>query len=382
MKLKRLIALMLVGVMSLTLVTGCGGKEEAAEGEAAEESAEEALDLRTLSLEEIEAGAKEEGRISSVGMPDDWANWVGSWESILDKYGLEHDDVDMSSGEEIATFVAEKDDPTKDLGDVGYAFTGTAMEEGCLQPYKVSCWDSIPDWAKDPDGYWALSYTGTTCFIFNDEAIGMAPEDLPDTWQELLESDIVVNMGNVVGGASSQANILACAIAMGGGFDNVQPGIDYFKQLAEEGRIHPSDGQVAEMVNGEVECFAGRFDFNGTGWAAEYNPQELEGLHITAVIPQDGAITTGYALIMNKWAPHPHAAAQTLEYMFSEEGQIDRAMGGARPIRSDIEIPADAPILGNEWYENVTTPESAEQLQKACDEIARLWEEEVIPLLG
>ncbi len=30
-----------------------------------------------------------------------------------------------------------------------------------------------------------------------------------------MDSEIVVNMGNVVGGASSQANILACAIAMG-----------------------------------------------------------------------------------------------------------------------------------------------------------------------
>ena len=57
------------------------------------------------------------------------------------------------------------------------------------------------------------------------------------------------------------------------------------------------------------------------------------------------------------------------------------AYGGARPIRSDVEIPEDAPVLGDEWYENTTSPESAE-LQEACDEIARLWEEEVIPLLG
>ena len=331
---RKLLAGLLTAVMCVGLLSGCGSKEAADTGgsepkaeaseedtkeEAPAEEAEGAVNLCDLSYDEISEKAAEEGKISSVGMPDDWANWAGSWASIKENYGLEHDDVDMSSGEEIAIFVAEKDDPTKDIGDVGYAFTGTAMEEGCLQPYKVSCWDSIPDWAKDPDGYWTLSYTGTTCFIFNDAKID---GDLPTTWQELLDSDIVVNMGNVIGGASSQANILACAIAMGGGFDDVQPGIDYFKKLAEQGRIHPSDGQVSEMVNGEIECFAGRFDFNGTGWAAEYNPQELDGLHITPVIPQDGAITTGYALIINKWAPDPHAAAQTVEYMLSEEGQI------------------------------------------------------------
>ncbi|UWP60503.1 ABC transporter substrate-binding protein [Ruminococcus gauvreauii] len=378
MKLRKAAALVLVTVMAATVLTGCG-KGNTGEGETKGADREKALDLRTLTQDEIEEGAKKEGRVSSVGMPDEWAHWDLSWASILEKYGLEHDDVDLSSGEEIATFVAEKDDPTKDVGDVGYAFTSTAMDEGCLQPYKVSSWDSIPDWAKDPDGNWTVSYTGTTCFIFNDAAI---EGELPTTWQELMDSEIVVNMGNVVGGASSQANILACAIAMGGGFDNVQPGIDYFKKLAEQGRIHPSEGQVSEMVSGEVECFGGRFDFNGTAWADEYNAQELEGLHITTVIPQDGAITTGYALIINKWAPHPHAAAQTVEYMLSEEGQIERAYGGARPIRSDVEIPEDAPVLGDEWYENTTSPESADALQEACDEIARLWEEEVIPLLG
>lgn len=361
---------LLATVLALAMVLSLG---------AAAFASEEELDLRTLSVEEIEECAKEEGRVDSVGMPDDWAHWDMSWESINEQYGVDHDDVDMSSGEEIALFVAEKDDPTKDIGDVGYAFTSSAMEEDCLQPYKVSCWDSIPDWAKDPDGYWTVSYTGTTCFIFNDAAID---GDLPTTWQELMDSDIVVNVGSVLTGASSQANILACAIAMGGDFDNVQPGIDYFKELAKQGRIHPSEGQLAEMVSGEVECFAGRFDFNGTAWGAEYNPQELEGLHITTVIPQDGAITTGYALILNKWAPHPHAAALTLEHMLSEEGQIERAYGGARPIRTDVEIPEDAPILSSDQYENAIAPESAEALQDACDEIARLWEEEVIPLMG
>ena len=35
----------------------------------------ENLDLNSMSLEEIEEKAKEEGEVNSVGMPDDWANW-------------------------------------------------------------------------------------------------------------------------------------------------------------------------------------------------------------------------------------------------------------------------------------------------------------------
>ncbi|MGJ4850987.1 extracellular solute-binding protein [Bacillota bacterium Meth-B3] len=341
--------------------------------------AEEAVDLRTLTLDEIIAAAKAQGEVQSVGMPNEWTHWDYSWEGIKETYGLDHGDVDMSSGEEIAIFVAEKDDPTKDIGDVGFAFTETAMAEDCLQPYKVSCWDSIPDWAKDPEGNWTVTYTGTTCFIIND---AQYDGEIPTTWAELKDSDLVVAMGNVIGGASSQANILACAIAMGGGFDNVQPGIDYFVELAKAGRITPLDGQMADMESGEVVCHCGRFDFNGTDWAAQLNAKAQDGLHLTTVIPQDGAITTGYALILNKWAPHPEAAALTLEYMLSEEGQIDRAYGGARPIRTDIEIPTDAPVLGNEWYQNTTAPESAAALAAACAQISTLWEEEVVPYIG
>ena len=36
-------------------------------------------DLREVPLDTILEKAKAEGQINSVGMPDDWANWRGSW---------------------------------------------------------------------------------------------------------------------------------------------------------------------------------------------------------------------------------------------------------------------------------------------------------------
>ena len=49
---------------------------------------------------------------------------------------------------------------------------------------------------------------------------------------------------------------------------------------------------------------------------------------------------------------------------------------------TDITLPDDVPLLPDEQYQNVTTAESLEQLQTACDEVSRLWQEEVIPLMG
>lgn len=119
-------------------------------------------DLKTL-----EAAAKAEGAVNSVGMPDDWANWKGTWEDLAKTYGLKHIDTDMSSAQEIAKFAAEKDNATADIGDVGAAFGPIAVKQGVVQPYKPSTWDQVPDWAKDKDGNWALAYTGTIAFIVN-----------------------------------------------------------------------------------------------------------------------------------------------------------------------------------------------------------------------
>ena len=37
------------------------------------------IDLNSLTVEQLLAKAKEEGRVDSVGMPDSWANWVQTW---------------------------------------------------------------------------------------------------------------------------------------------------------------------------------------------------------------------------------------------------------------------------------------------------------------
>ena len=90
-------------------------------------------DLKTL-----EAAAKAEGAVNSVGMPDDWANWKGTWDDLAKTYGLKHIDTDMSSAQEIAKFKAEKDNASADIGDVGAAFGPIAVKQKVTQPYKPS----------------------------------------------------------------------------------------------------------------------------------------------------------------------------------------------------------------------------------------------------
>lgn len=79
--------------------------------------------------EELIAAAKKEGVVYSVGMPDTWANWKGTWSDLEKLYSIRHQDTDMSSAQEIAKFAAEKSNATADIGDVGAAFGPVAVQK-------------------------------------------------------------------------------------------------------------------------------------------------------------------------------------------------------------------------------------------------------------
>ena len=367
MKKKFVSTLLVLSVMSTCLLSACGSKP-----------ASESVDLTSVSLDTIEEKAKEEGTISSVGMPDDWANWKSSWESISNTYGLAHDDTDMSSAEELSMFDSEKDSPTKDIGDVGQAFGPTAIDMDVVQPYKASTWDSIPDWAKDPDGNWTISYLGTMGALVNTNNVS----ETIDSWEALMNSKAKITLGDVLRGASSQMAVLSCAYAMGGYAENLDPAFDYFKELASEGRIDVGDGSVERLNRGEIDVLA-TWDYLTLQYrdiVAENNPD----LNMECHIMQDGAVQSGYCLVINKYAPHPYSAALTVEYLLSDEGQIERAEGYARPIREDVTLPDDlkAKMISDDEYTNTIPLTDNDTVTKACSEIASRWEEEIIPLIG
>ena len=311
MKKKFVSTLLVLSVMSTCLLSACGSKP-----------ASESVDLTSVSLDTIEEKAKEEGTISSVGMPDDWANWKSSWESISNTYGLAHDDTDMSSAEELSMFDSEKDSPTKDIGDVGQAFGPTAIDMDVVQPYKASTWDSIPDWAKDPDGNWTISYLGTMGALVNTNNVS----ETIDSWEALKNSNAKITLGDVLRGASSQMAVLSCAYAMGGDAENLDPAFDYFKELASEGRIDVGDGSVERLNRGEIDVLA-TWDYLTLQYrdiVAENNPD----LNMECHIMQDGAVQSGYCLVINKYAPHPYSAALTVESV--KRRGADRACGRLR----------------------------------------------------
>ncbi|OIN06605.1 ABC transporter substrate-binding protein [Oceanisphaera psychrotolerans] len=321
-------------------------------------------------LNELESKARAEGKVYSVGMPDSWANWKDTWRDLGEHYGIQHQDTDMSSAQEIAKFAAEKDNATADIGDVGAAFGPIAVRQGVTQPYKPTTWDDIPDWAKDQDGHWMLGYTGTIAFIVNNELVQKAPT----SWQDLLNGDYQVTVGDV--GVAAQANsaVLAAAFAQGGDESNIKPALALFAQLAKQGRLSPVDPNIANLEKGEVEM-AILWDFN----ALSYRDQ-IDRDRFTVVIPSDGSLISGYATIINKYARHPNAAKLAREYILSDAGQINLARGYARPIRSTVSLPADVQekLLPNDMYAAARPIADQDAWEKSTRTLSRQWQSAVL----
>ncbi|MBT9234894.1 extracellular solute-binding protein [Pseudomonas sp. MG-2] len=324
-------------------------------------------------LKALEDAARKEGNVNSVGMPDAWANWKGTWEDLASKYGLKHSDTDMSSAQEIAKFEAEKDNASADIGDVGAAFGPIAVSKGVSQPYKPSTWDQVPSWAKDKDGHWALAYTGTIAFIINKDLVKEG--ERPTSWHDLEKGKYKVAIGDVGTAAQAANGVLAAAIAYKGDETNLAPGLQLFTKLAQQKRLSLANPTIQTLEKGEVEVGV-VWDFNGLSYREQIDPKRFEVL-----IPSDGSVISGYTTVINKYAKHPNAAKLTREYIFSDAGQINLAKGHARPIRAEhLKLPADvqAKLLPNEQYQAAQPIKNAEAWEKTSKALPQMWQEQVI----
>ena len=140
--------------------------------------------------DDLVAAAKKEGALTVIALPRDWCGYGALIDSFKAKYGIAVNELnpDGGSGDEVEAIKANKDNKgpqAPDVIDVGLSFGPAAKAEGLLQPYKVSTWDTIPDAAKDADGYWTGDYYGVLSFAVNADIVKTPPAD----WSDLLKPE-------------------------------------------------------------------------------------------------------------------------------------------------------------------------------------------------
>jgi putative spermidine/putrescine transport system substrate-binding protein len=235
----------------------------------------------------------------------------------------------------------------------------------------------MPVDSKDPDGNWYGDYYGVLGFEVNTDAVTNVPQD----WADLLKPEYkgqVALAGDPRVSAQAVMSVLAAALANGGSLDNVQPGLEFFKQLNDTGNFIPVIANQATIANGETPVVMG-WDYN----ALADKDALADSPTIEVVIPKTGVIAGVYIQAISAYAPHPTAAKLWMEYLYSDEGQLIWLKGGCHPVRyndlaSKNAIPADiaARMPPAELYESAVFP-TVEQINNASKYIAENWDKVV-----
>ncbi len=334
------------------------------------------LVLAADSISELAAKAKVEGKIVSYGIPNDWLNYEKMWKVFTNRYGVTQADTDMSSAEEIAKFLAEKNAPVADVGDVGLAFGPIGTEQGAFMPYKNSKWAEIPDWAKGADGHYAAAYYGAISFVVNTKLV----KNIPRSWKDLLRPEYKgkIAINDPRRAANAQYAVIAAAMAMGGSETNIKPGIDFFAKLQKSGNLIPTVPSLANIQKGEV-AIGINWDYNGLNFRRQLAD---EGIKLAIQIPLDGTTVGPYAPVINAFTARPNVAKLFMEFLFSDEGQRLYAEGGAQPIRAKIRNSLSAEIRAKMipafQYQKVIPIKAWKDMPKIVLGIGEQWATEVL----
>lgn len=318
-------------VIAATLLSACGGGGAATEAPAADAPAADAPAADPMA--DLYEAAKAEGMLTTIALPHDWCNYGGVIDAFKAKYpGIEVNELnpDAGSADEIEAIKANKDNKgpqAPDVIDVGFAFGASSKAEGLIQPYKVSTWDTIPDDAKDPEGYWYGDYYGVLSFLVNTDV----QPDVPQDWADLLDPKYkgqIALSGDPRTSNQAIQSVYAAALANGGSLDDAQPGLDYFAELNKAGNLIPLIANNGLVATGEIPI---RITWDYNALAAidtfEGNP------NATVVVPATGRFAGVYVQAISAYAPHPNAAKLWMEFLYSDEGQILWMEGYCHPIR-------------------------------------------------
>ena len=362
---KSLLLIVSVVIIFAMVLSACAQKAPAGEDIAADDP-----------LADLIAAAKKEGSLTTIALPRDWCNYGEAIDAYKAKYGIAVNELDPDAGsaDEIEAIKANKDNKgpqAPDVIDVGYGFGPQLISEGLVQPYKVSTWDSIPADSKDPDGYWYGDYYGVMAFEVNADVVSSVPQDWADLLKPEYKGQFALS-GDPRASAQAQMSVYAAALYNGGDLDNVDPGLDFFKQINDAGNFVPVIAKQATVAKGETPIIM-RWDYNALADkdALAGNP------NIEVVYPASGTIAGIYIQAISAYAPHPNAAKLWMEFLYSDEGQNIWLKGYCHPIRfEDMKarnvIPADLAAKLPEFDGPVAFP-SIEQINNSKAVIAEKW---------
>jgi putative spermidine/putrescine transport system substrate-binding protein len=282
-------------------------------------------------MDALIAAAKAEGELNVITLPRDWCNYGEMMDTFSSRYGIKVNSLnpDGGSADEIQAIVDNKENKgpqAPDVVDIGPAYGPLAKEQGLLAPYKVATWDTIQG-AKDPDGYFFTDYNGVLVFEINTDVV----KDIPQDWADLLDPTYkgqIALAGDPRASNQAAQSVYAAALANGGSLDDIQPGLDFFKKLNENGNLLPLIADSGPIAKGETPI---TFQWN---YLAAANKDNFAGNPTIEIVYPKSLNWGGYYFQgISAYAPHPAAARLWEEFLYSDEGHLLWMKGYCAPAR-------------------------------------------------
>jgi putative spermidine/putrescine transport system substrate-binding protein len=280
-----------------------------------------------VSLKEWVAQAKKEGRLNTIALPPDWANYGEIMSTFQKKYGLKitNNNPDGSSAQENEAVRSLKGDSrAPDVLDVSPSFAQSGANEGLYAKFFTTNFKKVPRAMKDGRGFWIGDYWGVISFGVNTAVVS----NVPRTWQDLLKPEYknkVALNGSPLTSGSAQAGVAAASLASGGSLSNIGPGIDFFAKLKDAGNFIPVQATPQTIASGQTPITID-WDYLNLAYGKEFPSAKIK-----TAVPSDGVYGAFYCQAINATGPHPWAARLWQEFLYSDQGQLLWLKGYSHP---------------------------------------------------
>lgn len=277
-------------------------------------------------LNGLASACQKEGQLNVIALPHYWANYGDMIEGFKKAYGVKVDEANPegSSQEEIDAAVTLKGtNRSPDVFDVGLAIAVKYLGTGTFAPYKTKLWNYVQGASTvSPNGEVTPNYTGTLTIGYSGD-LGTITS-LNDLLLPKFKGKVALN-GDPLGSSTGMNGIFMINKALGGTFDDVSKGVEFFKKLKDVGNFINVNPTAATIASGQTPVVID----NGYVQAGVIKQMAAAGKVWKMYTP--AAVGSTYNSAVSAWAPHPACARLWMEYTLGEAGAKIFAMGGATP---------------------------------------------------
>jgi iron(III) transport system substrate-binding protein len=246
--------------------------------------------------------------------------------------GIKADIVKMGSSDVVARVKAEKGNPQC---DVIWSIGGEQLEANSdlLQEYKPKGWNKVEDVYKVGTNW--LPYTGIIMvFVVNTDLL--SESDMPKSWSDLGDPKYKGLISSARADKSGSSYMQLATVL------NVykEPmGWDIYKKILSNFVLSGSSSAVPRFVNDGEASIGITLEDNAYRYVAGGGPVKI-------IYPEDGTTAAPDGLALVKNGPNAEAAKKFIDWALSQETQdflVEKM--GRRPVRSDVDVSSDLPLI-------------------------------------